>query len=373
MSRFDRYMLGQLMVVFGFFSLVMVTVYWINRAVLIFDQLISDGQTASVFIEFTLLWLPNVIRMVLPMSAFAATIYVANRLSQESELTVMQATGFGPFRMARPVLVFGIIVALMVGALVNFAVPRSIATLEEREAEISADITARFLRDGQFRHPIDGVTFYVREISPSGEMQDALLVDSSDPEEQVIYTAQQAYLASVEGEPYLRMFDGIVQVFDTATRTLSLTRFEEATYAISETMGDDGGQARRLGELSTLELIRPTPGLIEEMGRDRARLLVEGHERFSQATLTAVAPLLGFAILLLGGYSRFGIWRQVLSAVMVVIAVKIVDTAFVDLAMTDDHLWPLVYAGSAFGAAAVVVLLWYSGRERHVRWEEAPA
>lgn len=364
-------MLAQLMVVFGFFSFVMVTIYWINRAVLIFDQLISDGQTASVFLEFTLLWLPNVIRMVLPMSAFAATLYVTNRLSQESELTVMQATGFGPFRLARPVLLFGIIVALMVGTLVNLVVPRSVATLEDREAEISADITARFLRDGQFRHPVDGVTFYVRELSASGEMHDALLVDSSDPAEQVTYTAHRAHLINAGGEPYLRMFDGIVQVLDNADRTLSLTRFEEATYAVAETMGTGAGDGRKLGELSTWELIRPTPAVLEELGRDRARLLVEGHERFSQATLTVVAALLGFAILLLGGYSRFGIWRQILAAVVVVIAVKTVDTAFVDLAMTDERLWPLVYAGSAFGAFAVVLLLWFSGRERRVRTEAA--
>ena len=31
------------MVLFGFFSLVLVLVYWINRAVVLFDQLIADG------------------------------------------------------------------------------------------------------------------------------------------------------------------------------------------------------------------------------------------------------------------------------------------------------------------------------------------
>ena len=367
MSRFDRYMLAQLMVVFGFFSLVMVLIYWINRAVLIFDQLISDGQTASVFLEFTLLSLPNVIRLVIPMSAFAATIYVTNRLSQESELTVMQATGFGPFRLARPILVFGTLVALMVSALVHLVVPPSLTTLGEREAEISADVTARFLRDGQFRHPIEGVTFYVREIAPSGEMRDALLIDSSDPAEEVTYTAHEAYLVSVGGEPYLRMFDGIVQVLDETDQSLSLTRFEDATYAVANRIDTGGGEGRVLGELSTVELLRATPELVDEMDHRRARLLVEGHERFSQGTLTIVAPLLGFSILLLGRYSRFGIWRQVLAAVGVVIAVKTVDTAFVDLAMTDDRLWPLVYAGSALGAAAACLLLWFSGRERRVR------
>ena len=63
-------MLSQLLMLFGFFALILVSVYWVNRAVLLFDQLIADGQSAWVFLEFTALTLPNVIRLVLPMAAF---------------------------------------------------------------------------------------------------------------------------------------------------------------------------------------------------------------------------------------------------------------------------------------------------------------
>jgi lipopolysaccharide export system permease protein len=83
-SKFDRYLLSQLLSLFGFFSLVLVAVYWVNRAVGLFDQLIGDGQTALVFLEFSVLTLPNVIRLVLPISAFAACVYAINRLTQES-------------------------------------------------------------------------------------------------------------------------------------------------------------------------------------------------------------------------------------------------------------------------------------------------
>ncbi len=98
MPRFDRYLLSQLLAHFGFFALVLVGVYWINRAVILFDQLMSDGQSALVFVEFSLLTLPNVIRLVLPIAAFVAAVYVANKLIAESELVVMQATGFSAFR-----------------------------------------------------------------------------------------------------------------------------------------------------------------------------------------------------------------------------------------------------------------------------------
>ena len=59
MVRIDRYMLSQLLVLFGFFALVLVAVLWINRGVSLFEQLISDGQSALVFMEFTALGLPK--------------------------------------------------------------------------------------------------------------------------------------------------------------------------------------------------------------------------------------------------------------------------------------------------------------------------
>ena len=67
MVRFDRYMLSQLLMLFGFFSLILVMIYWINRAVGLFDRLIADGQSAWVFLELTSLSLPGIIRIVLPL------------------------------------------------------------------------------------------------------------------------------------------------------------------------------------------------------------------------------------------------------------------------------------------------------------------
>ena len=74
MGKADRYILGQLMVLFGFFSLVLVSVYWINRAVVLFDTLIGSGHSTLVFLEFSVLSLPNVIRTSLPLAEFAAAV-----------------------------------------------------------------------------------------------------------------------------------------------------------------------------------------------------------------------------------------------------------------------------------------------------------
>ena len=46
------------------------------------------------------------------------------------------------------------------------------------QAEVAENVTARFLTEGAFQHPADGVTIYIREISPRGELLDLFLSDA---------------------------------------------------------------------------------------------------------------------------------------------------------------------------------------------------
>ena len=373
MPRFDRYLLSHLLALFGFFSLLLVSVYWVNRAVGLFDQLIGDGQSALVFVEFSLLTLPNVIRLVLPISTFAAAVYVANRLMNDSELVVMQATGFSSFRLARPVVLFGLIVMLMMSMLTPVLVPASRAALTERSAEIADNITARFLRDGQFMHPATGLTLYIREITPNGELRDVFLSDDRSAGTTLTYTARRALLARGDQGPKLLMFDGMTQQLDQASRRLSVTRFADVTYDLGGLLGGAAAGARTVDEASTLELLRATPALVAELGSPRANLLQEGHSRIAQPFLAVAAALIGFGALLLGAFSRFGLWRQIGVAVVLLIVVQLINTQGTGVAIRSDLAWPAVYAAPLVGIAIGFSLLWLSQRPRWLSREQRAA
>ena len=362
MSRFDRYLLSQLMALFGFFSLVLVAVYWINRAVGLFDQLIGDGQTALVFLEFTALTLPNVIRLVLPISAFAAAVYAANRLTQESELVVMQATGFSPWRLARPVLYFGLIVTLMIAVLMNVVVPASRVTLAARSAEIEANVTARFLREGTFLHPTPGVTFYIRKIAPTGELLEVFLSDARDPARRVIYSALRAIVVRSDAGPKLIMFDGVAQTLDHVTTRLTVTRFADFTYDIGAFMARTQGPGAGPEEAATLDLLRADPALGAALGSTRAEMLHEAHSRIGSPFLGLAGPLVGFAALLVGAFSRFGLWRQMLGAVLLLVLIQLADNLAAETALGDEGLWWLAYAAPASGLMMAGCLLWWASR-----------
>ncbi len=351
---------------FGFFSLILVLVYWINRAVGLFDQLIGDGQSALVFLEFSMLTLPNVIRLVLPISAFAASIYVANRLTADSELVVMQATGFSAFRLARPVLWFGLIVAVMLLALMHVLVPASRATLASRSVEISENVTARFLNAGQFMHPARGITLYIREITLNGELLDLFLADDRATVSRVTYTAARALLVRGDTGPKLIMFDGMTQTVTRANSRLAITQFADVTYDLGGLLAVNAAGGRTIDALSTAELFAADAATLTETGSTRAAFSYEAHSRFATPLLAMASALIGFACLLVGAFSRFGLWRQILAAVGLLIVVQMINTAAAGVAVTSAGLWWLAYLAPVSGIAIGAGLLWYTQQPRRL-------
>jgi lipopolysaccharide export system permease protein len=361
-ARFDKYLLSQLIMLFGFFSLVLVLVYWVNRAVVLFDQIIANGHSAMVFLEFTALTLPNVIRLVLPVAGFAAAIYCTNRLSSDSELVVVQATGYSPYRLARPVLVFGIIVGVFLSILTHVLVPVSVSKLAIRSIEIQQSMTARLLREGTFLHPAKDVTFFIREIDETGKLIDVFLSDSRTEGVRTNYSAHTAVFTRSDDGPKLIMFDGMAQTLRFTDLNLSTTRFTDFVFSIESLTDRSAAKKKKPGELSTAELLRPTKATLKKTRVKRAALIQAGHDRISQALLCAVSALIGFAALLLGGFSRFGLWRQIFLAVVVLVLLKLLDNFMNDIASRNEALWPLTYLASATGLVAAYFMLWLSTR-----------
>lgn len=366
MARFDRYLLSQLLALFGFFSLVLVAVYWVNRAVVLFDQLVGDGQSALVFLEFSALTLPRVIRLVLPISAFAATVFVINRMVQESEMVVLQASGASVFRLSRAVVVFAFAVMSALMVLTHVLVPLSSAALTSRTAEITRDATARFLTEGQFMHPAAGITVYIREITETGAMNDLFLSDDRDPVEQVTYMARRALLVRGEVAPKLIMLEGSSQNLNRRNGRLSVTRFKDFTFDLAGLMARTGQTGRSLDELSTRELLFPTEALMRETGASRAAFLADGHARFANPLLAVATSLIGFAALMVGSFSRFGLWRQIALGVGLLIAMQLIHTAASAEALRATSQAWMVYLAPVSGILAGLGLMVLAERPRRV-------
>ena len=355
-------MLSQLMVKFSFFALVLVSILWINKAVRMFDKLIGDGQPAWVFFEFTVLTLPAAIGAMLPIAAFAASVYVVQRLSADSELVVVQATGYSPWRLARTVLVFGGIVALMMSILAHLLIPNSLGQLRQREDEVSRNVTAQLLTAGAFLHPAPGVTFYTREITPEGELRDVFLSDRRKPDRTVTYTSSRAYLVEDPAGTRLVMVAGLAQSVRASDQKLFVTHFDDFSHDISSLVSRDAINLTKVAFAGTIEMLRDPQGVAARTGATPGAVMGELHGRFTEALMCVVAALVGFATLLVGSFSRFGVWRQVLLAFGLLVGLKVIESAVLAPVLVTASLWPMLYLAPLVGLVLTAGLLWQAQR-----------
>ncbi len=372
LGQYDRYILRQLVTLFGFFSFVLVSVYWVNQAARLFDTLIADGQNMSAFLEFSALTLPSIVQLILPVSAFVATLYIFNRLISESEMVVLQTAGLSASRLLRPVLVFGILMALLIGLLSHVLAPNARSQFIERQAEVRGDLTGRFLRAGEFIHPTDGLTVYIREISELGEFHDLFLQDTSTPGVEVTYTATDALLVRSDTGPRLIMFDGIAQTLDLDTGRLATISFSDFTYNVGSLVDDDGLRQIDVRELPTPLLLSADAQMADALNLSLPRMIFEGHDRLAQSLFVLFVPLIAAAALMMGNFSRFGVWKQILIAVALVLPMQIIRNVGEAAVRADADAWAMAYAQPA-AAALVAALMVAMATRRRTGWRSVPA
>ena len=344
MSRFDRYLFTQYFLMFGFFSLILLFIYWINKAIALFDKLISDGQTFLVFLEFSILTIPPIIPIVAPLAAFAAAIFVTNRLKNDSELTIMQATGFSPLRLSRSIFLFGLVVTIILLIISHYLIPKSNNILLKRQNEVASSLNAKLLKVGSFIHPQNGVTFYIGGISTSGVIEDVFVLDERNKDREIIVTSKSGYLITNNNNPILVLKDGIVQNYDSKSTNLSTIHFQDLSYDLTSwSVKERMSKSKLLLTYSSFDLFKD-PELVSILtDSSPISVLEELHSRILTPLLALIAALIGFSALMIGDYSRFGASKQISAGIVVLILIKLSESYGNELMLKSQGNWLALY------------------------------
>ena len=344
MSRFDRYLFTQYFLMFGFFSLILLFIYWINKAIALFDNLISDGQTFLVFLEFSILTIPPIIPIVAPLAAFAAAIFVTNRLKNDSELTIMQATGFSPLRLSRSIFLFGLVVTIILLIISHYLIPKSNNILLKRQNEVASSLNAKLLKVGSFIHPQNGVTFYIGGISTSGVIEDVFVLDERNKDREIIVTSKSGYLITNNNNPILVLKDGIVQNYDLKSTNLSTIHFQDLSYDLTSwSVQERMPKSKLLLTYSSFDLFKD-PELVSILtDSSPISVLEELHSRILTPLLALIAALIGFSALMIGDYSRFGASKQISVGIVILILIKLSESYGNELMLKSQGNWLALY------------------------------
>ena len=332
-------MLGRLTQTFGFFSLILILAYWINRSLGIFNSLIGDGQSTIVFFELIFLFLPQVIAIILPIAALAATIFIINRMSSESELVILDAAGLSPFNILRPFIYFAFLTSILTAILSLYLVPISRSQMDFRTQIISKDIISKLISDGSFLHPVPNMTIFVSSVNTNGELEDIFIHDQRSKDRDLTYVATRALLVKENEKSHLVLFNGLLQTLDIKSNTLSHIGFDSLTYRLAQLTSTEEKKLSNIDNYGIIELLKADHALQKSLKKSKSRIQFEAHDRILKPLHCFIYVLLSAVVMCIGSYSRFGLARQIFFSVLIVLGFNILSTNGLVLLRRDSSNW----------------------------------
>ena len=126
MTRFDRYVLVRFLAASGLLLALLIVTFVVLDYVEYVDDFLDRGATqGQVFGTYYLHYVPEIVRLVLPLAVFLGAIYTTARLAQSMQLAALRSAGVSIWRYARPFLLAGIAITALMLAFNGWVVPRA--------------------------------------------------------------------------------------------------------------------------------------------------------------------------------------------------------------------------------------------------------
>jgi len=332
-----RQALGPLLAILGALAAIAILTQGLNQL----DIIITNRRAGLAFVWVTLLALPQLLSLILPMAVFIAVVYALNRMHSDSEVAVLFGAGVSRGRIARPIIQLAVLAALAHLAINVVVQPWSFKERRETFYALRTDIASSLIEEGSFTFPSEDLTLYARERGGGGELRD-LLINDARPEHPITYTARAGAIVTLDGAPAIVMRDGQIQrqVEDGSVDVLDFDRYVLQL-----------GRAFQETELFFLKASDRTlyelffPDLTSHYDQDNIdRFLAEAHARLSAPLLNVALAMIALAGVLLGEFSRRGYGRRIMIAAAIALVVRLAALAAQAAATDDPELNVLQYA-----------------------------
>jgi len=354
MTLFQRYMFRQLLWPFLATIAALSGLAILTQSLSNLDLLAERGETALVFLWITLLAMPQVIALLLPVAVFIACAIGLNRLIGDSELTVGAAAGMSRRQRLTPVFRLALWVVLANLVVNLFVQPASFRQMRELLFEIRTDIAASFMREGEFVVLGSDVTFYAREIDDESVMYD-VFIEEGRGAEAAAYAARRGVIVQADQGPVMLLEDGVLTRTDAQGASSSLT-FERYEFELTEFIDSSAAFLFKESDKFLSELLDPSPSDIAR-ARSTDDLYAEGHYRLSAPLYNLAFALIAAAAFFAVEHRRTGYVRFVIIAGVSALVLRLLGFAVQAAAASHDALNPVQYAIPLMGVAGAGFLI----------------
>ncbi len=335
MPLIDRYLFRQLLGPTVLATAALTAVALLSQSLSALDIIVSQRQSALVFAKVTILALPQLLNMVLPIAVFVAALVALNRLHTEQEIVVCFAGGMSRWRVISPALRLASIIMVLALIMNLWIQPAASREMRQTLFNVRTDLASTLIREGEFTAPAPGLTVYAQSVDGTGLIHNLFIHQEKDDGDASTYTADTGRLAKRGERPVLVMQKGSNQEFSEAG-VLNYLSFDEYIFDLSPFMATGEMIHYKPSDRYLHELLFPDLQQDWEQ-RNRLKLLAEGHNRLASPLYNVALMAMALSAIIGGGFSRMGYGRRI--AIVGGAAVTVRILGFVVQAGAESEAW----------------------------------
>ncbi|MBM3565475.1 MAG: LPS export ABC transporter permease LptF [Alphaproteobacteria bacterium] len=352
---FKQLALGLVLVTFA-----LVCVMWLSQSLRFIEMIVNRGLSIGAFLYLTVLLLPNLLSIILPIAAFIAVAFIFGKLISDRELVVMRASGLSHQQIMLPALIVSFLVALVLWYINLDLLPRSYRAFKDMQWNIRYSYSYILLREGAFTQVRPGVTVYIRERARDEHLYGVMVHNARNPKKPSTLMASRGAMIDTDGGSRIVLYDGNRQEIDQETKRLSVLYFDQYSFDIEPARSGDGLllRYREPRERTVRELLnvrKDTTVNPNEWGR----FIVEGHKRIAQPLSAIGYALIAIACLISGSFSRRAQPQRIVTAIVLMVACQVGTMGIEGIAAKRLYLVPAIYLAAAL---PIVVGFWFTVR-----------
>ncbi len=340
-----RQAIGPLLAILGALAAIAILTQGLNQL----DLIVTNRRAGLAFAWVTILALPQLISLILPMAVFIAVIYALNRMQNDSEIAVFYGAGLSRRQIARPIMQLATLAALAHLAISVLIQPAAFAERRQVFFNLRNDIASSLIEEGSFTFPADKLTLYARSRGGGGELRD-LLINDARPALAITYTARAGAIATIdidgERRPVIVMRDGQIQR-QNADGAVDVLDFGRYVLQLGDTLEDSGLFFLKPSDRTLFELFFPDRTAHYDQ-RNIEKFVAEAHSRLSAPLLDIALAAIALVGVLVGEFSRRGYARRIMYAAIAALVVRLVPLALPAAAEENpalnalQYVWPLL-------------------------------
>lgn len=326
------------------------------------DIIVENRQSAVTFLYITILALPQLIAIILPLATFMAALYALNRLNMDSEMIIAKASGVSPWQIASPVMRLGVF-AMIAHLILNLWLqPLSFREMRGEIFKVKTNVVSQMVKSGEFVTPTTGLTVYARQIFPDGSMEDVLIYDERDKTVETMHTAKSGFITRNENAARLTLNNGNVQQ-KFSDGTFDFVAFDIYQIDLTDIFAFDSVIRLKTSDRYLHELLRPDPREYATR-KIQKKLAAEGHSRLASPLYNLALVMLALCFMVRGEHQRLGYGRRIMACITIGFIIRLSGFGLASAAEGNPFINWVQYGGPLL---VVLCCALYLLRRRRIR------